>query len=861
MAAVHPSQDAAVFDDSGRLYRLIADTVPLVVWTARADGTVDFVNRRLLEYTGLDAHALAGWGWEKIVHPDDLEQSAARWNRALQSGERLENEQRLRRADGEYRWHHSSGVPLRDDEGRVVRWFGISTDIDAEERLRELRQAQARLRALIDNEPECVKLVDAEGRLLEMNAAGLRMIEAESAEAVLGHSVYGLIAPEHVAAFRDLTERVCRGERGILEFEVIGVKGTRRWLETHAVPFRDEASGETRLLAVTRDITERRQAQQALRESEQRFQLFLDRLPAMAWIRDSNFRYTYVNRGYAAAWGFEREALIGRDAAELFPPDKAEYFRASDRKVARERVPIEYTDAQPSGRWLKMKFPVPDGAGGVGVAGIGLDITERSRLEEQLRESEQRFQLFMQHLPVIAWIRDSKQRYTFVNRFYEKAFGLRAEEVIGKEASRFFSTEVAASFEKSDRQVQREGAPLQYVDPFPSGRWLKMKFPIPDPEGGVGVAGIGLDITERSRLEEALRESEQRFRAFMEHVPAAAWIKDARLRYTYVNRTYERVYGRATGDILGREDFELHAPELARFFREEDEKILRSGEAGQRMHEVPYADGRPGHWLVVKFPLGDAAGETGVAGMAIDVTPRLEAEEKARRYAEEVRTLVGRLVQAQEAERRRVADGLHDLIGQNLTALGIDLQALKQRLQSAGDQIAAPRLDAMAALVETTIDAIRGVMTDLRPVALEEFGLVPALRWYASQFSKRTGIKVTTKAPRREVRLPADLELALFRIVQEALTNAAKHSGCASVEIKLRYAEQVKLTVQDDGCGFSEPVGARSARRGGGFGLTTMRERAEAQGGALRVEFPGRGTRIVVELPRQVEIPKAGDGD
>jgi signal transduction histidine kinase len=263
---------------------------------------------------------------------------------------------------------------------------------------------------------------------------------------------------------------------------------------------------------------------------------------------------------------------------------------------------------------------------------------------------------------------------------------------------------------------------------------------------------------------------------------------------------------------------------------------------------VPYADGRPGHWLVVKFPLGDGAGGTGVGGIAVDVTPRMEAEEKARRYAEEVRSLVSRLVQAQEAERRRVADDLHDLIGQNLTALGIDLQALKQRLQAGGDLIAGPRLDAMALLLDTTIDAIRGVMTELRPAALEEFGLVPALRWYASQFAERTGIKVTTKAPRREARLPAEVELALFRIVQEALTNAAKHSGCASVEIKIRYAEQVKLTVQDDGRGFSEPVGARSARLGG-FGLTTMRERAEAQGGALRVEFPERGTRVVVEIP------------
>jgi PAS domain S-box-containing protein len=591
------------------------------------------------------------------------------------------------------------------------------------DQLRTLRETQARLRALIENEPECVKVLDREGRLLEMNAAGLRMIEADAAVQVVGHCVYGLVAPEHAAAFRALTERVCGGERGTLEFEIIGLQGTRRWLETHAVPFRDEETGETRLLAITRDITARRHAERALRESEQRFQMFLDHLPATAWIRDRNFRYTYVNQRYAQTWGVEGEDLLGRDAAELFPGPVAEHFRETDERVARDGVPLEYVDALPSGRWLKMKFPVPDG------------------------------------------------------------------------------------------------------------------------RGGIGVAGIALDITERSRLEAALRESEQRFRLFMQHAPAAAWIKDANFRYSYVNRSYEAVHGRAASAVLGRDDFELHDAARAHAFREEDERIRRSGQAEQKMHAVPYADGRPGHWLVVKFPLED-----GVGGIGIDVTPRLEAEEKARRYAEEVRTLANRLVQAQEAERRRIAGGLHDLIGQNLTALGIDLQALKQRLQGGGDMISGPRIDAMAALVETTIDAIRDVMTDLHPPALEEFGLVPALRWHAAQFGNRTGMKVVTRVHGNERRLEADTELALFRIVQEAFTNAAKHSGGSAIQVRIDYAEGVRLTVADNGRGFAEREGARAARRGG-FGLPTMRERAEAVGGRLRIEFPEQGTRLVVEVP------------
>jgi PAS domain S-box-containing protein len=476
--------------------------------------------------------------------------------------------------------------------------------------LAELRATQERLRALIGTEPECVKLLDAQGRLLEMNAAGLRMIEADAAEAVLGQCVYGLLVPEHAAAFRSLTERVCRGERGSLEFELIGLKGTRRWLETHAVPFRDEDSGETRLLAITRDITERR------------------------------------------------------------------------------------------------------------------------------------------------------------------------------------------------------------------------------------------------RLAEALAESERRFRTFMDNAPAVAWIKDAALRYTYVNQAFAQYHGRSAAQMLGRNDFDLFPSELATYFRVHDDEVRSGGGAMQTLRKMPQPDGSTRHWLAVKFPFADASGGSGIAGFAVDVSARVDAEDKARRYAEDVRSLVNRVVQAQEAERRRVADELHDLIGQNLTALGIDLQALKHRLQSGGDLIAGPRLDAMAMLVETTIDAIRGVMTDLRPAALEEFGLLPALRWHASVFGERTGIKVTTQASGPEVRLSRDAELAVFRIVQETLTNVAKHSGAANVKIAVRYGDGVSLSVQDDGRGLAEAADARSAKLGG-FGLTTMRERAEAYGGRLRIESAGRGTRVVVEMPKE----------
>src|SRR5688572_4931291 len=135
--------------------------------------------------------------------------------------------------------------------GRLVRL----AELQARTR-QSLRASEARLNAIIEAEPECVKLLDAEGNLLEMNPAGLRMIEADSLEPVRGHCVFGLVDARHREAFRELVGRVVGGEPAKLQFEIVGLKGTRRWLETHAVPFIDPASGRPLVLGVTRDITE-----------------------------------------------------------------------------------------------------------------------------------------------------------------------------------------------------------------------------------------------------------------------------------------------------------------------------------------------------------------------------------------------------------------------------------------------------------------------------------------------------------------------------------------------------------------------------------------------------------------------------
>jgi signal transduction histidine kinase len=232
-----------------------------------------------------------------------------------------------------------------------------------------------------------------------------------------------------------------------------------------------------------------------------------------------------------------------------------------------------------------------------------------------------------------------------------------------------------------------------------------------------------------------------------------------------------------------------------------------------------------------------------------DITKEKWAEEELRRYADRLRAVSRRLVEVEAVERRTLANALHDLVGQKLTALNINLNIIKSQILPDRLIPIEARLDDSLKLVEQTIESIRDVMTELRPAVLDDYGLTPVLRWYAEHFAKRTGVatSVIEQGPLR--RLPANAEEAFFRIVQEALANVAKYARAQKAIVTVGNAPQMMcLTIADDGCGF-DPTASRRPAQDHGWGLMIMQERAEAVGADLKVQSaPGRGTQVIVTL-------------
>jgi signal transduction histidine kinase len=223
--------------------------------------------------------------------------------------------------------------------------------------------------------------------------------------------------------------------------------------------------------------------------------------------------------------------------------------------------------------------------------------------------------------------------------------------------------------------------------------------------------------------------------------------------------------------------------------------------------------------------------------------------ESVRQQGEQLRALAARLAEAEEVERQRVARDLHDLVGQNLNALGINLNLLRKHVPEGTTELVRSRLDDSLALVQETSAGIRRVMDALRPPMLDDFGLVATLHWYGARFASRTGIAVTVQGEEPVPRLAAPVENALFRIVQEGLTNVAKHAQATQVTVTVAADDGgVRLVVADDGVGF-DPVHRAPPDGRRGWGLMTMVERAVAVGGRCRIESqPRQGTRVIVEV-------------
>jgi len=381
----------------------------------------------------------------------------------------------------------------------------------------------------------------------------------------------------------------------------------------------------------------------------------------------------------------------------------------------------------------------------------------------------------------------------------------------------------------------------------------------------------------RLHSEKALRESEERFNAFMDNSPAIAWMKDEQGRHVYLNRAIERQFGLRPEECRGKTDFDLWPREIAEQFHRNDQEVLRTGRTIDVVEETVARDGGRSYWQNFKFPFQDVSGRRFVGGIGVDVTQRKKMEEMLQgvneRLEEQVqartqelnqtierlqtamtelghrtdqlRRLTLELVRAEDCERHRLAEFLHDDLQQTLAAAKFHLGIVGGRIR--GDRTAIQPLEQAVQMLKEAIEKSRNLSHELGPPALCRGNLEAVFEWLAGQMERNHGLTVHLEIRNHANSDSEPVRSFLYRAAREMLFNAVKHAGVQEIKLRLhRVHQELRLTLSDKGRGCDPMSFARTT----GLGLAMIRERVELLGGRMKIRSaPGRGSTFFIAIP------------
>jgi two-component system sensor histidine kinase UhpB len=605
-----------------------------------------------------------------------------------------------------------------------------------------------------------------------------------------------------------------------------------------------------------------------VRDTQAWFNEILEGSRDAIFLVDAQAALVHVNQAACDLSGYSRAELLGMRIPDLHDESDLVAFlthfssildgaavttEALLRRKDGTKVPVEF-----SNRSVEI-------AGRRFVHTVARDVTERKQVLDALADSERRYRLLFETMAQGVVYQGPDGCIVAANPAALKILGLTLDQIQGRtsidprwQAVHEDGSDFPGDTHPSMRAL-RTGATVHDVmgvfNPVEDRRrWIDVTAVLQFRAGEASAWQVYTtfdDITERVEAGRALREVHELLGSLLEFAPVPIYVltRDHSLRL--VNRAWEEAMCRPAEQAVGRSLDELFPAENSRAFKMLSEEVFRNAAAATAEECLDTTSGRR-YFHTVKFPLRNARGEVEtLGGISVDITNLKAAEDRARHDAALVRALASRLVEAETAERGRLALELHDRVGQSLTALGINFSLLRTQVADAVPG-AAWRLDFLQSLIEDTIACVRDVMADLRPPMLDDYGPMSALRSWVKHLPSLSPVEIRIDSDDSKFRLPGPLENGLFRIAQEALNNVVKHAEATRATVSLDIdATSVRLVITDDGRGFIPPAAGDSIADEPRWGLLSMTERARAVGGRLTVESqPGHGTRIIVEVDR-----------
>jgi PAS domain S-box-containing protein len=589
-----------------------------------------------------------------------------------------------------------------------------------------------------------------------------------------------------------------------------------------------------------------------LGNSEARYRHLVQNSPDLVWSIDADARFTFVSDTCERLTGWRPDELLGKHFGALVHESSGDVAEIDwttgitrEFQELRGRLNLLHRDGHPIPAEFSA-FGTLDGEGRfAGANGSVRDMSERDRLERELRESEERYRFLVENAPDIIFSIDTDGRLLYISESVRRALGYDPDQLVGRPFRDIVAYDEPGEPGKRFNEM-REDPSLEITSDLQLIHRDGRRIPFEVSSRGVvrggefaGIHGSARDISERNRLERELRESEERYRFLVENSPDVVFATDVDGNFTYLSETIERMTGRSPAELVGghfsRIVHDASLPTaLERWSNLESEpnkeQIARINLLHRDGRLVPVEVSAIGTTIDGRF--------VGIHGATRDISERERLEQDLRRQAGEL---------ASSQERAHLARELHDSVTQALFSMTL-VTRTTEILVDRDSAAAKEQLASLRDLQREALAEMRALIFELRPGNIEQDGLIPALRTHAAALQGRIGLPILVTSELTE-RLPLPIEEVLYRISQEALHNVVKHAGARQVTLAIeRTTGAVRLRIADDGKGFDS-----AQVPDGHLGLAGMRARADKIGAEFSVSSrPAAGTTIEVSVPEVI---------
>jgi len=751
----------------------------------------------------------------------------------------------------------NGGTFTAETESQPIKYLGRDArlvacrDITEHKRAVDaLHESEERYKALFDRSLDCAFLTDFEGRFLDANQAALDLLGYRR-EDIPTLTFASLLTEDQVPLALRMVEqiRTIGYQQNRTEYRLRRKGEGQVVVETQSSLIYHEGKPFA-IQGIARDITEQKQVEEDLRQSEQRFRALAAATFEGIVITEGG-RITDVNEQLAGILGYERQEMIGREIVSFLLPEERDLVLSNIRQGMESQIEHRLlrkdgglVDVEAHGQTtMYQNRPVRFTA--------IRDITQRKRAEEALQQSEERFRKAFRSNPLPMAIAKIDGGIVDVNDILLQKLGLKLEEVVSRTADELgISIEPAAKIREEFRNAGFKIQERETQYRTRSGKVLTFLLSIELIQVGGESHGLwmGRDITEQKQQEDFMRM----LGSAVANAADAILIVDADLTPTptivYANPAFTRLTGYTPEELVGqRTGIALGTYRSAPKTIEEINQVLL---AGKEYHGEVINYSKDGRLLYLELDIVPVRDSTGKATHYVSVRRDISRRKKEELDRKQLLRLV---LEAQTEERRRISRELHDQAGQLLTSMLLRLSALQE---STSDQSVKEAVQEISSTASSTLEDISRIARGLHPAVLEDLGLIEALRRAMQEFDAG-GISATLRTRGIKQRLPQQMEYEVYQIIKEALTNVRKHSHADSVVLSFEgHTGSITASIKDNGVGF-DLLGPAAGRTR--LGIVGMNERAALLGGSVLVDSaPGKGTVVTLTIP--LSEPQVGGG-